>query len=144
MAQYIDHFLKPIVSRQQSYIKDSFHFLEKICQITLETPQTFLVTCDVENMYTNKDKTIGLKTVAHFFQTYPDIRRPDKEILQLLEVSLKNNDFFFNGNFWLQKSGTAMRKVFAPSYANLFMAKIEEDFFTAIMFPPPILCKVFG
>lgn len=27
VAQYIDHFLKPIVSRQQSYIKDSFHFL---------------------------------------------------------------------------------------------------------------------
>ena len=69
MAQYIDHFLKPIVPRQQSYIKDSFHFLEKIHQVTLETPHTFLVTCDVENMYTNINNRDGLKTVAHFFQT---------------------------------------------------------------------------
>ena len=47
-----------------------------------------------------------------------------------------NNDFLFNKEFWLQKKGTAMDKIFAPSYANLFMAHIEESFFTSIGFRP--------
>lgn len=52
--------------------------------------------------------------------------RPDKEILQLLEINLTKNDFEFDGQFYLQISGTAMGKVFAPSYANVFMAQWKE------------------
>ena len=141
VAKFIDHFLKPLVFQQPSFIKDSFHFLEKLNLVNNNTPNTFLVTCDVVSMYTNIDNSDGLKTVSHFFQSHPDPKRPDSLLLQLLEVSLKNNDFLFNGEFWLQVSGTAMGKVFAPSYANLFMAKIEEDFFNELGSRPPFYVR---
>jgi len=141
IAEYIDHFLKPITFIQPSYIKDSFHFLDKIKQVKIDNRDFFLVTCDVESMYTNINNTDGLKTVEFFFNRHPDAKRPDKHILDLLNISLNNNDFLFNGSFWLQKSGTAMGKIFAPSYANLFMAKIEEDFFSIIGYRPPFYSR---
>jgi len=143
VAEYIDHFLKPITFLQRPYIKDSFHFLECLKQVTFNLEHCFLVTCDVESMYTNINSTDGLKTVEFFFNNYPDAKRPDGHILDLLKISLFNNDFLFNGKFRLQKSGTAMGKIFAPSYANLLMAKIEEDFFQSINFRrPPLLCQI--
>jgi hypothetical protein len=40
---------------------------------------------------------------------------------------LKNNDFMFNEEWYLQVGGTAMGKKFAPNYANIFMAKWELE-----------------
>lgn len=39
---------------------------------------------------------------------------------------LKNNVFEFNDKYYLQIQGTAMGTKMAPSYANLFMGKLEE------------------
>ena len=71
------------------------------------------------------------------FQTFFDILnthspairlswRQDKHILELLELSVKNNDFEFNNQTFLQIPGTAMGKKFAPGHANLFMAQWEN------------------
>ena len=40
---------------------------------------------------------------------------------------LKNNDFMFNDEWYLQIGGTAMGKKFAPNYANIFMAQWESE-----------------
>ena len=48
-------------------------------------------------------------------------------IVELLEVVLTNNYFDFNGKHYHQISGTAMGTKLAPSYANLFMTKFEEN-----------------
>ena len=50
-------------------------------------------------------------------------------LLQLLEISLTKNYFEFNKEFFLQISGTAMGKKFAPAYANIYMAHWEETVF---------------
>ena len=60
------------------------------------------------------------------FQDNPDIDRPTSEIMRLLSIMLKNNDFSFNDEWYLQIQGTAMGKKFAPNYANIFMAKWES------------------
>jgi hypothetical protein len=51
-----------------------------------------LITLDVESMYTNIDHAKGLNAVSEALQ-FP---RPLYDgIMQLLELSLKNNDFLF-------------------------------------------------
>jgi hypothetical protein len=62
-----------------------------------------------------------METVKQTFLDYPDCSRPDKELLQLLELTLRNNDFEFAGNIYLQTVGTAMGKTYAPSLADLYM-----------------------
>jgi hypothetical protein len=40
---------------------------------------------------------------------------------------LKKNNFTFNGDHYLQINGTAMGTKMAPSYANIFMGKLEKQ-----------------
>ena len=49
-----------------------------------------------------------------------------ESLVQLLEHVLKFNNFMFNGEHYLQISGTAMGTKMAPSYANIFMGKLER------------------
>ena len=128
IAEYINHFLQPLAAKQQSFIRDSFHFLDLIKERGPIPSHTVLVSLDVDSMYTNIDNTDGLRCLRRVFDQNPVPSRPDSLLLDLIRVCLLNNDFLFNGSFWLQKSGTAMGKIFAPSYANLFMAVTEQDF----------------
>lgn len=126
VSEYIDHFLQPLASKHDSYLKDTSDFLNKLKQIKVNE-NSLIVTMDVESMYTNIDHESGLAAVKKAFEDNPDPCRPDQHILDLLELSLKNNDFHFNGETFLQIKGTAMGKKYAPSYANIFMAQFETE-----------------
>jgi len=80
----------------------------------------------VESLYTNIDNKDGLQAVREILLEYPDPSRPDEEFLELLEICLENNDFQFNGRWFLQLWGTSMGKRFAPKYANIFLAHFEK------------------
>ena len=125
VTEYIDHFLAPIATKHASYVKDTPDFLKKISQIK-PNPNSFLVTLDVDSLYTNIDNKDGLADVRETFNQNPDPKRPDKEILDLLKICLENNDFTFNGEWFLQTWGTSMGRRFAPNYANLFLALWEK------------------
>ena len=123
-AEYLDHYLYPLSIRHASYVKDTYDFVHKVKRM-LVPAQSLLFTMDVDSLYTNIDIAGGMRAVQNAFCLYPDITRPDAELLRLLEINLIRNDFLFNGEFFLQIKGTAMGKEFAPSYANIFMAKWE-------------------
>lgn len=127
-AEYIDYFLNPLSVIHPSYVKDTYHFIETVKSLKIPT-NSFFFTADVESLYTNIDITAGIEAVKNIFRKHPNPKRPDKEILKLLEINLTRNDFIFNGEFYLQIKGTAMGKKFAPSYANIFMANWEEKVF---------------
>ena len=86
-----------------------------------------LITLDVDSLYTNIQTEERLKAVRNSFGNNQQCLRPDEEILKLLELCLKSNDFQFNNQWYLQISGTTMGKKFAPNYANIFMAQLEQE-----------------
>ncbi|KAL2103131.1 hypothetical protein ACEWY4_002299 [Coilia grayii] len=124
-AEYIEHFLTPLSTKHPSYIKDTYHFTTIINNITIPT-NAYLFTMDINSLYTNIETPQGLSAVRQSFLKHPNKARPDKELLQLLEINLNYNDFEFNQEYYLQTKGTAMGKKFAPAYANIFMAHWEE------------------
>ncbi|PJE77741.1 hypothetical protein CI610_03331 [invertebrate metagenome] len=126
IAEYIDHFLAPLSMKHPAYLKDTNDFINKIKNLTIPK-DSLLVSLDVDSMYTNIDNRDGLRAVGKIFQNNPDPDRPDLEILEMLQSGLERNDFEFNGKWYLQISGTAMGKKFAPSYANIFMADFEKE-----------------
>lgn len=132
ISEYIDHILAPLATKHPAYIRDTKHFLDIISE-TKVPENSFLVTLDVDSLYTNIDNEAGMSAVKKAFQDNPipsanklRDRRP-MEILDLLKICLENNDFVFNGEWYLQTSGTAMGKKFAPNYANIFMANWEKE-----------------
>ena len=135
ISEYVDWFLAPLATKHPSYLRDTNDFLDKIRSIRIPN-ESFLVTLDVESMYTNIDNTDGMKAVRNSFTNNPDPKRPDLEVLELLKLCLEKNDFEFKGDWYLQTSGTAMGKKFAPSYANIFMANWEKEVFKTCQFLP--------
>ena len=85
-----------------------------------------LVTADVQSLYTNIQPNKGLEALRKMYDKY-DVSMPFEEINRLLELSLLHNDFLFNDQWFLQTSSTAMGKQYAPSFANIFMANLEDE-----------------
>jgi hypothetical protein len=125
VSELIDYYLAPLAHNHPSYIKDTYDFIQKIRNQTID-PTHLLVTGDVTSLYTNMDIDRTLQTVRDAFQRHPNRKRPDDEILQLLELTMKNNDFLFAGLVFLQIFGTAMGKNFAPNCANLYLEDFDD------------------
>ena len=59
-------------------------------------------------------------------------------LVQLMEFVLTKNNFQLNCTHYLQIVGTSMGTKKAPSYANVFMGKFEEDFLYTYLIKPLI------
>ena len=123
VAGYVDSFLKPYAIGHPSYIKDTYDFVDKISNLFIPD-DCFLATLDVESMYTNIDHDLGIQSVK---DSFPTMNPPFDSIMELLELTLKSNDFVFDGKFFLQVRGTAMGVDYAPHYSDIFMAKFEKE-----------------
>ncbi|MGL5901976.1 MAG: hypothetical protein ACRCZO_04760 [Cetobacterium sp.] len=128
VAEFITKHLGPLSIQHGSYVKDTYDFLEKMKAIRM-SPGATLFSMDVESLYTNIEIGRGLEAVQKCLRKFPEEGRPDQSIMRLLELSLRRNDFEFNGRYYLQVKGTAMGKRFAPEYANIYMADWEESVF---------------
>ena len=124
-AEYIEYYLNPLSTKHASYIKDTYHFVEKIRNISV-AKEALLFSIDIDSLYTNIETPAGLEAIRTVFNKYPDPERPETELLELLELNLTKNDFEFNNKYYLQTRGTAMGKRFAPSYANIYMSLWEQ------------------
>ena len=77
-------------------------------------------------MYTNIGIDAGIDSLKRAFDRYPDSGRPDKNIIDLVELSVKGNHFEFNGEMYQQVCGCAMGKHFSPNCAFIYVAEWEE------------------
>lgn len=130
-AEYLDHFLNPLSVKHPAYVRDTQHFIEVVKELRIPS-DFFFFSMDVDNLYTNIPIVAGIDCVRKIFEKYPDPKRPDEELLELLDINLNRNDFVFDEKFYLQVKGTAMGKKFAPAYANIFMANWEAEVFVKL------------
>ena len=124
ISKFIDYHLAPFATKHASYIKNTYDFLEKLGNIRPQS-DALLISLDIDSMYTNLDTEMGVKAVTEAFATDP--KPIHKYIIRLLRLSLEGNDFIFNNKHYLQVSGTAMGKKFAPHYADITMAYWEAQ-----------------
>ncbi len=110
-----------------SYINGSIDFINKISHIKAPAG-SFLVTIDVTSLYTNIQHVEALKTVKRLLESKRQgyIKPTNMEIVRLLAIVLRCNNFEFNKKNYLQISVVAMGTNVAPNIANLYMADLEE------------------
>ena len=147
ITEYIDYFINPLSKLHPSYLQDTYQFVNKIKN--LQVPgHTFLFSIDIDSLYTNIETPLGLLALQDTFNRHPDPSRPDKEILQLLHLTLTRNDFEFNNRHYLQLCGCAMGRKYSPSYADIYLAHWEEAAFKKLTHKPLLyfryLDDVFG
>jgi hypothetical protein len=125
ISKFIDSFLQPLSTRHSSYLKDTNDFISKV-RNQIIPPHSFLVTGDLESLYTNLHHHLIISTIKKTFLKYPDPKRPDALILRLLIILLKNNDFVFNNQLYKQLLGAAMGFPFSPSCANIYLVPFDQ------------------
>ena len=59
-----------------------------------------------------------------------------QDIVDFTELVLQNNNFEFNGGHYVLKLDTAIGTRMAPSYANIFMDKLERQLISSALIKP--------
>ena len=131
ISQLVDHFLTPPTTTYiKSYVRDTTDFIQKLCQLGEIPPNCLIATMDVTSLYTNIPNDEGLRSALKLLNTYrpqANVRPSNLNLVKLLEMVLKKNNFQFNGVHYLQVGGTAMGTKAAPGLANCFMGNFEEE-----------------
>ncbi len=126
----MDFFLKPLIPKIKSYLRDTSHFILEIFDLGKVPRDSILVTMDMCSLYTNIVILEAIKCVLRFLHEYRvTSQMPTNEsLVEVLEAVLTLNNFQFNDENYLQVGGTAMGTKVAPSLANVFMGDFEEKY----------------
>ena len=87
-----------------------------------------MVTADVVGLYPSIPHEAGLNALKEALDNRENKTINTEDLIKMASFVLKNNLFEFNGKVKQQVSGTAIGTKFAPTYACIFMDKIESDF----------------
>lgn len=124
---FINHYIHPLSTKHNTYIKNSFEFVNKLKNLDISDLDNYLfVTGDVTALYTNMETDRSIECIKKALADNPEENRPDREIVKLLEICLRKNDFLFNNNYYLQTKGTAMGKRFSPALANIYLIEFDK------------------
>ncbi|KAJ1194305.1 hypothetical protein NDU88_003594 [Pleurodeles waltl] len=129
LSLFVDLHLQPNVQELPSFVKDTSHFLqiiERLNQTNTFHDDTLLAIFDVTSLYTNIPHDDGLMALSEA-PNKRTVKKPSTNVLtNFARVIVKSNDFTFNGKHYLQIQGPSMDTQMAPSYANIFMGKLED------------------
>ena len=86
---------------------------------------------DVVGLYPHISHDEGLQSMRSILNEYNrnigiDGQLPVEDLIDLAELILKNNYFEFEDKIYHEILGTAIGTNFAPSFANMFLSKLEE------------------
>ena len=127
ISEFVDYHIRKYVFSLPSYVRDTQDFINKIKAVGSLPEDTLLVTMDVTSLYTSIPNQLGIQAVLDQIQNDPSAPIPSRHMEKLMNLILERNHFTFNGKLYLQTGGTAMGTRFAPSFANLFMGKFEQN-----------------
>ena len=100
--------------------------MRKIKELGQLLEGTILCTIDAVGLYPNILHYKGLTFRKDFLDSSVDKQVTTDTLIELAELVLKNNVFEFSDKTYQQIHGTAIGTKFAPSYAVLFKAALEE------------------
>ena len=134
----MERVLKHNVRQTPSFLLDTadFFMLKSVNNIS---SGSLLVTLDVSSLYTSIPHSDGLSAVRSFLT--PDNCPSSDGVFDLIKFVLEHNVFSFGDKLYLQKHGTAMGSKMTPQYANLFMARLENDFLNGCSLKPDLYLR---
>ena len=122
----------------KSHIKDTNHFLSKLKSLGKLPQGAILRTIDVVGLYRNIPYSEGLHSLRRFLELRDNKQIPSDTLIELAEIVLKNKFFELDQKTFKQVRGTAIGTKFAPPYAILFMADLEEKILNVFQEKPMI------
>ena len=107
-------------------MEDTTDFLKRISDIGEIPSGSLLVTFDVVGLYQHIPQEEGTETMKKYLNLREDQSVSTNSLCDLARIILTENYFELGKDMYHQKLGTAIDTKFAPPYANLFMAGLEN------------------
>ena len=126
LAKFLVPVLKPLTTNRFT-TDNSYSFVQDIIKIP-NCNNYFMASFDVENLFTNVPvhETIEIILSNFFINSASNILGLSRKLFkQLLENSVLNSFFLFNGQLYRQKDGLGMGLPLGPTFANIFMCHHE-------------------
>lgn len=129
LGEYVDKFLQPLVPNTSAYLRDTKHLIQILDNIVLKPEEKYLIaTADVASLYTVIDHNDAIQASKWAMGKFSNlISKQRRFILSSLAFGLQHNYFWYNAEYYRQLSGIGMGAKYAPSVANIFMARWEEE-----------------
>ncbi|KAA3678154.1 uncharacterized protein DEA37_0006302 [Paragonimus westermani] len=127
LAKWLSQILDPVRRKLSTHsLRDSYDLVNAIKDANLTGQSMF--SLDVTSLFTN----VPLKETIDYLCDYiensdMDIQIPSVELKQLLYLCTYNVQFKFNEGIYRQKDGVAMGSPLGPLFADIFMAKLENE-----------------
>ena len=129
ISQYLDQIMSPFVKLLPSYIKDTNHALKTFRDFNFPGQNKLIFTMDITSLYTVIPNHEGLLALKYFFDQRANKEPSTETLIRLAEFVLTPNCLSFSDNYYMQINGVAIGTKMGPSYANLFVGFIEQQFF---------------
>ena len=113
-------------------MQDTQHLLctlEKCNRVPNLPANAILVSIDVVGLYPNIPQDEGVQAFKEAINDpkYGVSKMCTDFLITLLQFVLQFNSFIFNEKLYLQEWGTSIGTKLAPTYANIFMGKLEQN-----------------
>ena len=110
-----------------SYFKDFQDFINKSRMLGKIPENAILNTTDVVGLLSSIPHTFGLRALKEALDKRKQNKIPTEDLVQMAEFVLKNNFFEFDSLFKQQSSWTAIGTKCPPTYACIFIDKVETE-----------------
>lgn len=141
LSKFLKNILNNITGKNEYYIKDSFHFKEKLKNIKI--PNNYLlISLDVVSLYTNIPIALATKIIKRKWseiKKYTDI--PLDEFIYATELTLKSTYFLYENVLFKQIEGCAMGSSISSVVAQLVMEDLETTVLSKMNFEIPFFFR---
>ena len=127
ISSFLHFHLKAIISTIPHILGDTRDFLLPLNQLRDISGNALLVTFDAVGLYPHIPHKEGLKTMKRYLDKREDQSLSSDSLYKLAKIILKHNCFELGQDVYHQILGTVIGTKFAPHYANIFIAGLEEE-----------------
>ena len=129
ISDFLDFHLKPLVTKVPHILEDTRDFLSRFTEIKDLPVEVLLVSFDIVGLYPHIPHEVGMEIMKEFLKQREVKDISTKSLCDLVAIILKNNIFEIGEEACHQLLGTTIETKFVPTYANLFMARLEKKTF---------------
>lgn len=128
LSKFADAFLRPMVQKTDTYLKDTKAVLQLLKDLAFDPQEQILLGLDVESLYTSLPHNETLDIMEEVLFSNPwDYQTPRGMVMECISIALKKHFFLFETTLYLQLHGTSMGSTFAPSLAGLYVHHLEQS-----------------
>ena len=127
ISLFLNFHLKTIIWTIPHILEDTRDILSRLNQVRDIPDNTLLVTFDVVGLYPHLPREKGLGTMKIYIDKRECQSMSSGSLYKLAKIILKYNYFELRQDEYHQILGTAIGVIFAPHYAIIFMAGLEQE-----------------